>query len=261
MHNRNKKIFKHISTSWQGETYFGVEIVKWLAPIDTVALYFDVLNSRCYLIHQERERDKQLNILIELLSYLDYAAENHFIYVVEEDSLPRNNYLFYENIADCRPLQQNNIFDIGNNLRLKIDGDNNCSIFNSVDNSINLPCSIDISFLYKKLSHYLFANIHGTKGLNSFISHNYLSNQDYYSERAICVSTISIILAIFMALVSPFLSLWLNNNYGEITIKQRQYEEISSAIDSIAKNTREPIVSQKTKIRCDTNVVKNKKGK
>ena len=252
MHNRCKKIFEHISNTWQEDIYFGQDIAQWLVPNESMAIYMDTRNNYCRLLHKEGEQDKQLNVLLELLSYLDYVEKNHLIYVVESESLPRNPYLFYQNATDCRPLQQSNTYDIGDDMILRIEEGEFYYIARKDDALKILSSSTDISFLYGKLCHFLFANIHGTTGLVSFIEHGYLSQQDYFSKKAIGISTTSIIIAICTLLLSPILSVWLNNKFGESTIKEIKCEKLWSSIDTVAQHVSMPIVIKETQIIHDT---------
>lgn len=184
------------------------------------------------LFVKKNDNEEQLQILIELLSYLDYAVANYIVYVVAENSLPNESYLFYERV---RSLQSSNIpdsYNIGGGLLLRkfINGEICIADGNSPDEAI--LSAIDISFLFDKLCYYCFSHILTTKALDNFIKHNYLSSQDYYSNRAIRVSIISIVIAIFIACVSPLLGVKISNKWGETRINQNQYNKLVEEINS-----------------------------
>lgn len=248
MHERNKKIFKHISSTWQKETYFGFEIARWLAPKGEAAFCFDIKNNSCHLLHKGNGCDEELNILTELLSYLDYAEENHLIYVTEDGAITLDTYVLYENVTNCRLLQKPDHYDIGNDKVLRKEGDRYC-ILDEKNGKEELESSTDISYLYERLKHYLFAHVYSTRGLKDFIGRRYLSRQDFFSNVAICVSTISIVLTILTAILSPFLSVCISNKHGYTKIEKKQYVKFTEGIkrlDAIDSLVRTPIVIRDT---------------
>ena len=231
MDRRNEEIFSHILNFPQVETYWGRDVCRWLTPSGIAAIYFDFRASHCYLLKNNENRD-QLQSLIELLSYLDYAVANHIVYVVADNSLPHEDYLFYEGVIN---LQLSNIPDsyvIGEGRLLRKNLNEMICIVDESSPEEAVLSATDISFLFDKLCYYCFSRVLATKELENFIKHDYLSPQDYYSNKAICVSIISIIIAIFIACISPLLGVAISNKWGETTIKQSQYDKLVDEIKS-----------------------------
>lgn len=249
MDKRNEEIFKHIMQSRQAETYWGREVSRWLTPVGVAAIYFDFRANRCYLLHPNNDKDQQLQIVMELLSYLDYAMDNHILYAVAENNIPAGEYLLYDGVMY---MQQSSIMDAYNigegKLLRKNFNDGICVVDASSPDEVVLSAT-DISFLLDRLCYYCFSHISATKELDKFVKHNYLSPQDYYSNRAICISVISIIVAVLIACVSPIIGVKVSNKWGTATLIDSQYMRLVDEIQS-SKNTL--IIQRDTTVVHDT---------
>lgn len=82
--------------------------------------------------------------------------------------------------------------------------------------------------------HFLNSIVYPTSGLKKYIRRGFRSEENYLSARANRISKISILVAIFIALASPFISVWWSNKHGIIRIDETQYQGFIKSI-KIAK--------------------------
>ena len=249
MDKRNEEIFEHILQSPQADTYWGRDVSKWLTPVDVAAIYFDFKANCCYLLHPNNDKNQQLQIVMELLSYLDYAIDNHILYAVTENNIPAGEYLLYDGVMNMQQSAMMDAYNIGEGKLLRKNFKDGICIVKAESPDEVVLSATDISFLFDRLCYYCFSHISATKELDKFIKHDYLSPQDFYSNRAICISVISIIVAVLIACVSPIIGVKVSNEWGKATLKECQYKRLVDEIQS-SKNTL--IIQRDTTIVHDT---------
>ena len=228
MHERNREIFNFIVNNEQQNQFWGNDVRTLLCPDGQVDLLVTLYNQKAYLLCTEGDSKNQLKIFVELFSYLRYAEENHLIYV-KNNVIPTNRmYNFYENHDEFNTSALNTDYDIGNGHLLHVAAGDIYSYDVRNPKGKILSEYVDVSFLYNEITHYLFGTIHAAYGLKTFIEHDYLSDQDYYSNYSLNISRRSMWIAIAVAVLTPVVTILLGNGIGRVRLVDEQYEGLKT---------------------------------
>ena len=252
MHIRNQKIFEHIAKGRQKAMYWGNDVSPWLCPEGKADLLVYGNQDAAYLICNNEEKDEQLGILVELFSYLHYAEENHLIYVKKTAFKLPLKYNFYDNHAEFNDSSHPEDYDLGGGIGL-YDGAHEKYIYDKSEREKKYVSGyVDVSFLYAEIKKYLFGEIHPACGLKKFIKHDYLCDQDYHSNQSLLFTKISVGVAVFVAALSPILTICIGNKYGETTLKEWQYRGLTDSVlhmDTVERIVHDTVVEYRTEIK------------
>lgn len=207
-----------------------------LAPIffenDKCALFLCRENRSVEILVPTNDEKKQFEVfwlLTELISLLRELENKHLIYVIcqAEDHFSE---FYYQGKNDYRTTQINSVIKISNSDTLHEEKNGLHSVYKN-DNLI-LSGVIGPFAIYDDLIHFLNSIVYPTSGLKKYIKRGFKSEESYLSTRANRISKISIFVAVFIALVSPFISVWWSNKYGVSRIDETQYQRFIKSIEN-----------------------------
>lgn len=203
----------------------GVEISEILFKENESALVID--EGQVILICANAEKSKEkIAILCELFSLMQYMEANHIIYVVKQDIV---NFVTFQNHAN--DFKEDGIpgeFDLGNSNRLIKQGGR--YIVENNNGLAKLNHNTDLSFLYDDCIHYFCSVILPTALMGEFISHNYMSTNDYHTKKSISIARNSMIISICVACLSPIASVIISNEYGYSSINKSQFDSLVKVV-------------------------------
>lgn len=224
MHKSIQRVLKRIKENGlYNDTVLGDSVSDIL--FSDCAIFIDE-QRKVFLLQSPSEKDADVNGLIlgDLVSTLRKMEDSMLIYVIgKEFDLP---LIYYSAKTQCTKTQFENRFDIGNGMILKQEDATACVEKNGtvVISGSQLP-----SRLGDVVANYLTSITYPSEGLNGYIDRGFQTEDRYLSKRANCISMVSVILAILIAVSAPFLTVWWNNTHGKTTIVEPQFEEILKA--------------------------------
>lgn len=203
----------------------GVDISEILFNEKESALVID--DGRAILICANAEKSKEkIDILCELFSLMQYMEENHIIFVVKQDI---DNFVTFQHNAN--DLKEDGIpgeFNLGNSNRLIKQGGR--YIVENNNGLAKLNHNTDLSFLYDDCIRYFCSVILPTALMGEFISHNYMSANDYLANKSITIARNSMIISVFVACLSPVASVLISNKCGYSTINKSQFDSLVKTV-------------------------------
>lgn len=234
MDKQNENIIKAITTqTFDDNKPFGQVMDRLLFPKNKRALLC-IEGHYVLLLTNDVDATTDIKILIELLSYLRYMENEHIIYVQNGENL-NEDYILYEGCDDMKKSSTLQGYDLGSGYELKVDQRSGYIVLNN-EKKI-LTQNVDIDFLRDEIKKYFESRIFSTSAVNKLIDHNYLSENDYNNQQALKLSRRSILVALAIACLSPFVTLFLSNKWGKATINNTQYEGILMKIGESATLT------------------------
>ena len=235
-------ISKILSYDIENPKLFGSLLADVIFKKQEAAIVMDN-DEHCFLIQTSVRKYSELyQTITKLLSVLSYLETNGLIYRQSDDCKDKLT-VFYEGSNDLKQKTDEYSYGLGNGYKLQIENDK--YQISTTDNRIVLSECHNISALYKELSYFLQSFIYPAAGLSEYVAHDYLSDNDYQSKKSLCVSRLSIWIAIGIACLSPIASLILGNRWGVTEIKESQYKQFiqrTAITDTIVVNKRDTIV-------------------
>lgn len=192
---------------------------------------------------------KSLQTLVELFSLLRYMEQEHIIYV-QAGEAQDVNFIFYYGCNDIKKSTVHHGYELGDGYMLKSDQGSYLILLNE---NVILSQNVNLDFLSGEVERYLCGRILPTAAINDYIAHDFLSENDYNNKQALRVSRFSVIVALIIACLSPFVTLWLTNRWGVSTIEETQFKTI---IESIGVKTK---TNSKEEVKTLHNSVQQKK--
>ena len=186
-----------------------------------------------YIIGDSRENvEAKFLQMTELLSLLRYMADNHIIYVLQQNQFADLTIL-YQDCNDLKRQQDGLHYEMGNGHQLYVNGD----LFEVHDgnNAPILRYHLEVSALRTEIVNFLFAIVYPTAALEKFIEHDFLTETDYHNRVSVRLSRRSLWIAVFVATISPLLTLWLGNRWGVSHLDEQQYEGLVKTDQDTAK--------------------------
>lgn len=171
---------------------------------------------------QETVKAKFLQIT-ELLSLLRYMEENHIIYLLHQHQIDDLTIL-YQDCNDLKRQQDGLHYEMGNGHQLYINGD--IIEIHDGNNTPILQHQLEVSSLRTEIVNFLFAFVYPTAALEKFIEHDFLTENDYHNRLSVRLSRRSLWIAVFVAAISPLLSLCLGNRWGVTHLDEKQYDRL-----------------------------------
>ena len=228
MEKQNEDIIKAIAAQKFSENnQFGQSMAHLLFPKNKRAL---LCINRHYILLLPGEVDATVDIktLIELLSYLRCMEDEHVIYVQQAES-QYADCLLYEDCNDMKKVATLQGYNLDNGYKLKKEQGGYYVYTN--DGKKVFSQNVNIDFMADEIKHYLESRIFPTSAINHFIGHKFRTDNDYNNQQALKTSRWSIRVAIFIACLSPLVTLWLSNKWGKATINESQYDGLLMKID------------------------------
>lgn len=173
--------------------------------------------------------DKDGLFLTDLISVLRELEGNNLIYVSGSNNF-ENICLFYEKQSKCETTQFEGRFDIGDGQTL-VKKDDIAWIENNGKKTLTGMLISDI--LAKEVVRYLTSVVYPTEGLKEYIKRGYQTEESRLSKRANTISVVSVVIAIIIAVLSPFLTVWWSNTHGKSTITDNQFNRLIDSISSV----------------------------
>lgn len=231
MNKRNKKIFEYVSDHNPQYEFFGHELQSLITPKDSLALYIVPSKKKCYILTPKGRHLNEISILVELISYLEYAEATHCLYINHVTEL-KDNYVLYANCSNLQQLGDGCSYKIGTDAILKWTDKER---YIKEKGEIVLSVVVDISYLYEDVIYYLFGQIYAAHGLRKFIEHEFLSDQDYYANKSLCVARGSLWVAIAAIIVSVILPFFSKDEYVYLADEQFVFIKDSLRITEVVQ--------------------------
>lgn len=204
-------------------------------------------------ISNKKKQDYFL-LLAELVAALESLERNRLIYV--QNDIVQEDYLFFQG-KDCFDHEQlPNTFKIGRGLILHCRED--AKIVLKKDDKEYMRSFAINPQIGTSLVYYLCSSIIPTKSLCQFVERGFKTREERITQLSMRYSLISMFIALFVAALSPFLSVVISNRWGITTIKQTQMDsllKIAKPVFLINKN------DSSIKTVHHNNLIKKQKGK
>ncbi len=217
----------------------GVEISGILFSEKESALVIEDDQAVLICANDEKSKEK-IAILSELFSLMQYMEANHIIYVVKQEM--EGQIIFQHNVNDLKEDGVPGEFNLGNSNKFINHGGR--YFIENKNGSVKLNHNTDLSFLYDECIHYFCSIILPTALMGEFISHKYMSPNDYFTKKSITIARNSMIVAVIIACLSPIVSVKISNEYGYSTINKSQFDSLVNAVSNTTISLRHDTVKQ-----------------
>lgn len=211
----------------QDPEVFGDLISKYLFKDGESALL--IYGQKPYLLVRNTATDSFISskilLLLELISVIESLQKSHDVLVL--NSVGNPVCVYYDGKQQLSNTLQD-IYKLSGNQVLTVGPRNQISI--NKDSSPLLSKVIELTSLQMEFAKYMSSVVLPTSGLSKFKENGYVDNDIYLNLRSLKVSRISIIVAVIIALLSPIVSVVLNNAISYSTIERNQFEQIIEAI-------------------------------
>lgn len=224
MHNSIQRVLKRIKENGlDNDTVLGDSVSDIL--FSDCAIFIDE-QRKVFLLQSPSKKGADVNGLIlgDLVSTLHKLEDSMLIYVIEKD--PDLPLIYYSAKTQCTRTQFENRFDIGNGMILKQDDATACV---EKGGTVVISGSQLPSRLGDVIANYLTSIAYPSEGLKGYIDRDFQTEDKYLARRANCISIVSVILAILIAVSAPFITVWWSNTHGKTTIVEPQFEGILKA--------------------------------
>lgn len=222
----------------QDPEVFGDLVSKYLLKDGESALV--IYRQKSYLLVRKTATDSfirsRILLLLELISVIQSLQKSHDILVL--DSIGDSICVYYD-VKTQLDKSLSGIYRLSDNQALAIELNGQISI--NKDASPVLSKVIELTSLQMEFTKYMSSVILPTSGLSKFKENGYVDNDVFLNLRSLKISRKSIIVAVIIAVLSPVLSVLLNNACSYSTIEGNQFKQIIEAIKTSVI------------IRCDTN--------
>lgn len=230
---KNKNIIKTIAKlDITCQDKFGDIIAPILFKSGTCALFLSRETKKIEIlvpINDKKKHYEMFWLLTELVSLLHELETKHLIYVIRQIEDVFSEF-YYEEKKDYKITQTDSEIKINSTCILRAEENYLHTVYN---NDSQVLFGIEgPSALYNDLMYFLNSVIYPTSGLKKYIKQGFKTEETYLSIRANKISKISIYIAIFIALISPFISVWWSNHYGVSRIDEIQYEGLVKSIEN-----------------------------
>lgn len=231
METKNKKIIKTINKlGITCQDKLGDIIAPILFESDTCALFLSRETKNVEFLVSTNEKEKHYEmfwLLTELISLLRELEIKHLIYVIRQNEDEFSEF-YYQEKKDYKITQINSEIKINDMCVLRTEENGLHAIYKN--GSRILLGFMGPSAIYSDLMYFLNSTVYPTSGLKKYIERGFRSEETYLSIRANIISKISICIAIFIAFISPFVSVWWSNQHGISRIDESQYERLIKTI-------------------------------
>ena len=176
-----------------------------------------------------QKRLELILILTELLAVLDYLEMRQLIYVQYEANT--DGIIFYYEGKKCFEADQiPDNYKISQDVLLQIREDDAVLYSNKreIMNSIQINDNIALS-----LSKYLNSRILPTAALRDYVNNGFRTNEERNTHLGLRYSLISMAIAVFVAALSPAISVMISNRFGVTTINESQIDSLINSCKSI----------------------------
>lgn len=232
MEAENRNIIKAITElSITSQDKLGDIIAPILFKSDTCALYLSRKTNDIELLVPTNEKERSYEmfwLLTELISLLHELEFKHLIYVVRQNEDIFSEF-YYQEKKDYKKTQINSEIKINDICVLRTEDNGLHAVYKN--GSRILLGVVGPSAIYNDLMYFLNSIVYPTSGLKKYIKRGFKSEETYLSIRSNRISKISIFTAIFIAIISPVVSVWFNNLYGVSLIDETQYDGIIKSIE------------------------------
>lgn len=244
----NKKIVKLISEINIDKTdRLGDIIAPLLFKNCDCALFLSTTQKSVEVLLPPNSNQKKLHekflLLTELVTLLKYLEKERLIFLIQQQETLLSEF-YYQNKKDYSTTQTEFVIKINKNEFLQGNELHSVCVGEKVVLQTTFPIT---TVLYSDLIYYLNSIVYPTAELKEYINRNFKSEDLYISRKSILVSRISIYIAVFIAVISPLVSLYLCNNYGITKLDEFQFKKIINHIS----------LTREVKIECDTLINKN----
>lgn len=231
MQEINKKVIKAIAKqSINDYKKLGEVIAPFFFRSNECALLLNIQNKTVEVLSVTTTDENVVKFfyqLTELLSILHDLNNNHLIYVLPQE-IDSTSEFYYQKKTDYSKSLLDSAIKINSSNILKLMPDGTHSVFEGSKQILKGYCYPSV--LYDDLMYFFNSIVYPTSGLNLYIKHYFYPIELYETKRSNKISKISIIVAILIALLSPFVSVLLNNKYGVCKLNENQYKELIQLI-------------------------------
>ena len=239
MENKNKKAIKAIvNLSITNPDRLGDILTPILFENKKCALFLSRQNKNVEILvpvnNKKQEQFQIFWLLTEFISLMHDLENKHLIYVIQQAEDHFSEF-YYQGKKDYSQTQINSTIKINDSCTLRVEKDGQHAIYEN-GNQILLGI-IGPSAIYNDLMYFLNSIVYPTSGLKKYIKRGFKSEESYLSIRANRISKISICIAIFIALFSPFISVWWSNKHGISRIDETQYQGLMNIINTHIDST------------------------
>ena len=204
---------------------FGNVAADILLKDNHTAVYID--NNRHFVelfMLPDLTNEKKQEIIIrftELLAVLESLEKNKLVYV-QNESL-QGEYFFYQGKEYFEKDQLPDTFKVGNGLILRLQKDGDILM---KDGKRIMTSTIITPQIGNPLARFFCSSIIPTESLKKFIIRGFKSEEERNTQLALRYSVISMTIAVLIAAVSPFFSVFVANRNGITTINQTQLDSL-----------------------------------
>lgn len=207
------------------------------------AIFIDNKKKKMYLLFScsidSQKRLEKILLITELLAVLDDLVKKRLIYVQFEENV-EDLIFFYEGKQLFNADQIPGRYILSQDVYLQIKEDEVALIRNKKEFMNSIPINDNIAL---PLLNYLCARIMPTRALKEYIKNGFITNEEKYTKRGLRYSLLSMIIAVFVAALSPFFSVVISNRKGVTTINESQ-------IDYLINNCRTNYVNEDNTFIC-----------
>lgn len=224
-----------------------------LSPLG-YAIYMDKTNSRIVLLKnmnpelRKCEENSMVRIIFDILALLKLLEDKLLVYRL----LPAGacDSVLYDAAEECIPV--GDTFKLNATQTLSFNGEHWCIKENDI--IIYQECFSFKEEIYDQLKDLLESLVYPTEELESYISYNYQSKEDYINlkslERAKIANWIAILIGFSSLVIGPCINLLLNNKFGQTTLSEASIDSLVNAKQTMQIVRDTIIVPKQDTIKC-----------
>lgn len=218
------------------------------------AIYVDTSNSKIVLLkstnpeHCRCDENTMIRFIFDILALIQSLEKNLFVY-----RLP------FEGVCDSVLYHAANEYTrVGDTYRLNatqhLSFEEGHWCIKENNNVFYQECFLLEEDIYNKLKGLFESLIFPTEGLESYISYNYQSKEDYINlkslERARTANWIAILIGFFSLVIGPCVSLHLNNKYGQTTLSEASIDSLVNSKQTLQIVRDTIIIPKQDTVKC-----------
>lgn len=221
---------------------FGNIISPILFKTDKAGIFVDRDRHKvCVLLPDSiKEKDRQQYILkiVELLGVLENLEREYLVYVQSNNE--NGVEVYYEGKTCFGSGQIPNTYKISQDETMSV-VDEETVILKKGNKTIlsSIPITTQVAF---KLERYLCGRLFPTSSLIDFVKRGFKTRENRNTQLGLRYSVVSMVIAVLIATVSPFLSVMISNRIGVATLNQVQ-------MDSLLKTARPVYLIQQDTVK------------
>lgn len=210
----------------------GEFVVDLMFPTGKRALLIDFDSRQAWLLAPEGTESQEILQLTELLSTFKTLETQGLIYVVEDQTTLTGLHFKYADSDICDKKEAMPYIDLSKDKTLKGYKENELWCIKKNDKLVLTSIQVP-ECMFGHLIRVIYSKIYPTVSLKQYQKHGYVTESEYYNQKALRYSRNSMIIACVIAVATLILSVPISNQWGKSTIVESQFDSLLNSMSEI----------------------------